>query len=110
MISGNDLKNIGFVEGKALGLALDLVEKQYADLSFDEKLDLLKQILNNPSSFINDTILAPVAAELLKPADDTIALNVDGKSYQIYGADAIEAGARKGAAAFRRGRLLRRSR
>ena len=92
-LTGNDLKNIGFIEGKALGLALDLVEKQYPGLTFDDKLGLLKQILSNPSSFINDTILAPVAAELLKPADETIALNIDGKSYQIYGAEAIEEGA-----------------
>jgi tRNA-splicing ligase RtcB (3'-phosphate/5'-hydroxy nucleic acid ligase) len=92
-LTGNDLKQIGFIEGKALGLALDLVEKHYAGLSFADKLSLLKQILNNPSSFINDAILAPVAAELLKPADETIALNVEGKSYQIYGAEAIEQGA-----------------
>ncbi|MBT1704936.1 RtcB family protein, partial [Chryseosolibacter indicus] len=92
-LTGNDLKQLGFIEGKALGLALDLLEKQYSDLSFDEKLSLLKQILNNPSSFINDTILAPIAAELLRPADETIALHVNGKSYQIYGAEAIEQGA-----------------
>jgi tRNA-splicing ligase RtcB (3'-phosphate/5'-hydroxy nucleic acid ligase) len=92
-LTGKDLKQIGFLEGKALGLALDVVEKQYADLTFEDKLVLLKQILNNPSSFINDNMLAPVAAELLKPADETIALNVDGKSYQIYGAEAIEQGA-----------------
>ena len=92
-LTGNDLKQIGFIEGKALGLALDLVQKEYRDLSFDDKVALLKQILNNPSSFINDSILAPVANELLKPADDTIALNVDGKPYQIYGAESIEEGA-----------------
>jgi tRNA-splicing ligase RtcB (3'-phosphate/5'-hydroxy nucleic acid ligase) len=92
-LTGNDLKQLGFIEGKALGLALDLVEKQYSDLSFDDKLALLKQVLNNPASFINDATLAPVAAELLRPLDDTIALNVGGKSYQIYGADAIEQGA-----------------
>jgi tRNA-splicing ligase RtcB len=93
MVSGNDLKNIGFTEGKALGLALDLVQQQYPDLSFDEKLALLKQVLNNPSSFINDATLAPVAVELLKPSDETIALHVEGKPYQIYGAEAIEQGA-----------------
>lgn len=93
ILTGNDLKQIGFIEGKALGLALDLIEKQYSDLSFYDKLALLKQVLNSPSSFINDATLAPVAAELLRPADETIALNVDGKSYQIYGADAIEQGA-----------------
>lgn len=92
-LTGNDLKQLGFIEGKALGLALDLVEKQYAGLSFDDKLALSKQVLNNPSSFTNNATLAPVAAELLRPVDETIALNVDGKSYQIYGADAIEQGA-----------------
>lgn len=92
-LTGNDLKQIGFIEGKGLGLALDLVESQYQELTFNEKLELLRQVLNNPSSFINDDVLAPVATELLKPADDTIALHVEGKSYQIYGAEAIEQGA-----------------
>lgn len=92
-LTGKDLKQIGFIEGKALGLALDVVEKQYTGLNFDEKLSLLKQILDTPTSFISDKNLAPVAAALLKPADETIALHVDGKSYQIYGAEAIEQGA-----------------
>lgn len=92
-LTGNDLKQIGFTEGKALGLALHLVEKQYPDLSFDDKLALLKKILSNPSCFINDAVLAPVAAELLMTADETIALHVEGKSYQIYGAESIEQGA-----------------
>jgi tRNA-splicing ligase RtcB (3'-phosphate/5'-hydroxy nucleic acid ligase) len=92
-LTGNDLKQIGFIEGKALGVALDLVESQYPHLSFDDKLALLQQILSNPSSFISDDILAPVAAELLKPANETVALNMEGKSYQIYGTEAIEQGA-----------------
>lgn len=92
-LTGNDLKQIGFTEGKALGLALDLAEKEYTHLNFDEKLELLKQLLDNPSSFINDAVLSPIAAELLKPAEaDNIAL-LEGKSYQIYGAEAIEQGA-----------------
>jgi tRNA-splicing ligase RtcB (3'-phosphate/5'-hydroxy nucleic acid ligase) len=92
-LKGSDLKKIGFIEGKALGLALELVERHYTGLKFEGKLALLKQILKNPSSFINDAILAPVVAELLKPADETVALNVEGKSYQIYGSEAIEQGA-----------------
>src|SRR5687768_1351069 len=92
-LTGNDLKQIGFTEGTALGLALDVIEKQYGGLSFDNKLALLRQVLYNPSSFINDPALAPIASELLRPADETIALHVEGKSYQIYGADGIEPGA-----------------
>ena len=75
MIRGKDLKRIGFVEGKALGLALEIVEKEYSALSLGEKLALLKQVLENPSSYINDTKLSPIALELLRPQDDSIALN-----------------------------------
>lgn len=93
MITGSDLKNIGFSEGKAIGLTLTTIESEYASLNDKEKLLLLKKVLANPSSFLNDAKLSPVALELLKPADDTIALNIEGKSYQIYGAEAIEQGA-----------------
>src|SRR5438132_14394732 len=94
MITGNDLKNIGFAEGKAIGLALETVEKEYTTLTSKEKLILLKRVLDNPAVFLNDEKLCAVAVELLKPAGDTIALNIEGKSYQIYGAEAIEQGAR----------------
>jgi tRNA-splicing ligase RtcB len=93
MITGNDLKNIGFVEGKALGVALDLIKNDFVAISAEEQHALLKQVVENPSSFINDARLSSLALELLKPADDTIALNTVGKSYQIYGAEAIEQGA-----------------
>jgi tRNA-splicing ligase RtcB len=92
-LTGNDLKKIGFVESKALGIALELVGQQHEHLSIAAKLDLLKQILNNPASFVDDKRWAPLAWALMKPIDDTITLNVVGKSYQIYGADAIEQGA-----------------
>lgn len=92
-LTGKHLKEIGFVEGKALGLALDLVGKEYGHLSLDEKMSMLKEVLANPSSYVNDASLGPIAAALLKPSDDTIALNIEGRPYQIYGADAIEDGA-----------------
>ena len=37
MIRGKDLKRIGFIEGKALGLALEVVEKEYNALSARRK-------------------------------------------------------------------------
>ena len=92
-LTGNDLIEIGFTQGKALGLALELFEREYAHLGFDDKITLLKQLLANPASFVEDATLAPIALELVKPEDDTIALSVEGKSYEIYGAEAIEQGA-----------------
>ncbi len=92
-LTGKELKQIGFTEGKAFGLALNIVESNYADLYNAVTLTLLKQVVDNPSAFISDEILGTIAVELMKPVDDTIALNIESKSYQIYGADAIEQGA-----------------
>src|SRR5688572_17709900 len=92
-LTGNDLKNIGFAEGKAIGLALQVIEKEFTTLDSKEKLLLLKRLLQEPSIFLNDALLSPLAIELLKPEDDTIALNAAAKPYQIYGAEAIEEGA-----------------
>lgn len=92
-LTGKDLRNIGFVEGKAIGLALQVIETEFSTLDSKEKLVLLKRLLKEPSTFLNDPLLSPVALELIKPADDTVALNVAGKPYQIYGAEAIEQGA-----------------
>ena len=93
MITGNELKKIGFIEGKALGLALEVIEKEYNTLTPEDKLALLKQVLENPTLYIDDAKLSRLALALLRPADDTIALSIESKSYQIYGADAIEQGA-----------------
>jgi len=93
MITGNELKKIGFIEGKALGMALEVIEKEYNMLTPEGKLALLKAVLENPTLYIDDTKLSRLALELLRPADDTIALRLENKSYQIYGAEAIEQGA-----------------
>ena len=92
-LTGNDLINIGFEEGKAIGLALEIVEKQFGALNSEAILSLLKEVLENPSAYLNDEKFSILAQEMLKPGDDTIALLDHGKSYQIYGAEAIEQGA-----------------
>jgi tRNA-splicing ligase RtcB len=92
-LTGNDLKTIGFTQGKAIGFALDIIKKEYTALKQEDQLILLRQVLENPSAFIDDEKLSPIVKELLKPTDDTIALEESGKSYKIYGAEAIEEGA-----------------
>ena len=92
-LTGNDLKKIGYEEGKALGLALTIIEKEYVALKPADQLALLQQVKNDPARYVNDEKLSPLAAEMLKPADATIALEPAGKPYKIYGAEAIEDGA-----------------
>ncbi len=93
ILTGNDLKAIGYTEGKVLGLALDIAGKEYATGIKEDALMVLKEVLENPTSFVAHEKLSVIAQELLKPADDTIALKEQSQPYQIYGAEAIEQGA-----------------
>lgn len=92
-LTGNDLKTIGFPEGKAIGIALTLLETNFAELSVDEKLALLKDVITTPSSFQTHEKLLPLVQELLKPIDPTLQLKEQSQAYSIYGAEAIEQGA-----------------
>jgi tRNA-splicing ligase RtcB len=92
-LTGTDLLDIGFPEGKAIGIALTLMEQDCADLTREQQLQLLQEVLKLPSAFENNDKFLPLVQTLLTPADTTIALNNDPQPYSIYGAEAIEQGA-----------------
>ena len=92
-LTGNDLIALGFKQGKAIGMALEIVEKKFFGLESEAKLALLKKVVNDPSAYLEDENFSILAHEMLRPVDNTIALAVQGKPYQIYGSDAIEEGA-----------------
>ena len=93
MLTGSDLLNIGFKQGKAIGLALHAIETGFPALTPQEKLVLLQKVVDQPAAYLDDAKLFTVARELLAPQDDTVSLNPQGKPYEIYGAEAIEEGA-----------------
>lgn len=96
-ITGDDLKAIGYPEGKAIGKALRVVEKLFAGASHELVMTKLQQVLENPKGFTEHTTLQSVANALIEHAnslsDDLIVLNETGKPYTIFGADHIEEGA-----------------
>lgn len=93
-LTGNDLKNIGFPETKAIGIALTILEQAFNDLTIIEQRDLLTEVVKLPAAFNNNPILLPLVQELTKPVDNTIALNeASPQPYKIYGAKGIEQGA-----------------
>jgi tRNA-splicing ligase RtcB len=94
-LTGNDLIKIGFTEGKALGIALELAETKLAHLERGELLNLLAQVLAQPVAFAEDEIYSALATELTKPTTNVISLNEQTLPYSIYGAEAIEEGALK---------------
>lgn len=92
-VSGNDLIDIGFMQSKALGIALEIAGKDFPDLNREATLVLFRKVLEDPSSYLNDSRLSPLATQLVKPAAGTLSLHPQAKPYQIYGAEAIETGA-----------------
>ncbi len=94
-LTGTQLLALGFTESKALGIALELAQSKLTHLTEEEILKAFTQVLAQPSAYAHDEIFSSLAAELLKPASDVIALNESTLPYSIYGAEAIEAGALK---------------
>lgn len=92
-LTGKDLIDLGFREGKALGLALAVMEKDFTHLSYDQKLRLLEKLLAVPERFINDLALHNVATELISVTPGVKSLKQSAMNYAIYGADMIEPGA-----------------
>lgn len=97
-ITGKTLIEIGYSEGKILGLALDILKRNFLDTEETELLTLLKNVKNNPENFFDDEILSSLATAMIEesnvPIDETIELNSNAKEYSIFGADYIEEGAR----------------
>ncbi len=94
-INGKDLLDIGFQEGKALGLALQLTQKHLSEQTKEEKLQILRKLLQNPQLYEQNEAFSPVARELLKPdpQEEVIPLKDEKQTYQIYGEAGIDQGA-----------------
>lgn len=94
-ITGESLLEIGFPEGKAIGLALKVVEQHFSTMEKEEAVILLTKLVQYPENFLDDEALAPIAQALIeKPVSDgTIELKETGIAYSIFGAEHIEQGA-----------------
>nr|WP_315419772.1 RtcB family protein [uncultured Pedobacter sp.] len=97
-ITGNNLIEIGYTEGKIVGLALAIVKENFADIEEKELLALFKKVKDYPESFLDDEVLNTLATAVIEEAnpksDGTIELINNAKDYSIFGADYIEEGAR----------------
>ena len=96
-IKGEDLKSIGFPQGKAIGIAIKKIEQNYRDFAREDVLVILKKLLEYPENFLDDETLGEIAQELIeKPimdAQPVISLKEKGEIYSIFGGDNIDTGA-----------------
>jgi len=97
-ITGKDLIEIGYSEGKILGLALAILKDNFTDIEETELLVLFKKVAANPERFLDNEVLSTLASAIIEEAnpksDGTIELINNAKDYSIFGAEYIEEGAR----------------
>ncbi|RYY60760.1 MAG: RtcB family protein [Chitinophagaceae bacterium] len=99
LITANELKEIGYGEGKILGLVLKAANTKILAGEKQEVLALVKKLKQYPESFLDDKILNPIATAMIEeaqpPAEGMIALKENPGQYAVYGAGYIEDGAMK---------------
>ena len=92
-IKGNDLLALGYVPGKALGIALRIASNS-KHTTREEALEMLKSVLSDPQSFIGHPLYDKLADALIPKVDLTKRdLNESGVPFQTYGEEMIEQGA-----------------
>lgn len=91
MITGKDLIDLGYPEGKVIGVALAAIGEN------DDVLETLKAIKEAPAAYIMDETWGSLAQNLIDlanaPADETIPLAEAALPFAIYGKEHIETGA-----------------
>ena len=61
---GKDLVKIGFPEGKAIGLAIKVIEQHLAARPAHDVRAIMKKLVQYPESFLDDVIMAPIRSGL----------------------------------------------
>lgn len=95
-LSGKDLRKAGFPQGPAIGAAIKAMQAHFPHYSKKEAIALLKKLVIQPETYLNDERLSEVAA-LLRPQpqqpSDELSLRADKVPTEIFGAAYIEGGA-----------------
>lgn len=91
-ITSKQLRSIGYTDGPALSLTLQIAVKQLKHSTEAAALTLLKQLLHTPESFLNDEVWSPVAFKLVPPDEEIIetpALRSTALDFSVWGRNFI---------------------
>ncbi|MBA2422440.1 MAG: RtcB family protein, partial [Chitinophagales bacterium] len=89
---------MGYAEGRAIGIALDVMQKNYKHSTKKEALQILKEVIENPPSYMQHPSLSKVAEALthkINRGNVEISLHNSTPDYNVFGPEQIEAGAIK---------------
>lgn len=88
-VHGQELKDIGFPEGKVIGAAIDLLRKAFGKDEKEQAFDALRMVLNDPETYKGDEVFGPVARLLLPGAGMAATLRNEPVAYSVFGAEFI---------------------
>src|SRR5687768_10676306 len=98
-ITGEELKAIGYPEGKMIGLAIRTVEAHYQNVEKEKVLALLLKAKDYPENCLDDEALGPLAKafqkerERIELSKNDLVLKQNSDPYAVFGKDFIEQGA-----------------
>ncbi len=96
-IKGDDLIAIGFPQGKAIGVAITTIEKNYRTSTKEEVLTILAELVKTPEQFLEHDVLSDIAKKLIEKTvtneAPVIPLKEIGETYHVFGVNHIEQGA-----------------
>ena len=90
-IRGNHIKKLGTTDNTAISLALDILRKHYKHNSFNEKMKLIKAVLESPADYTEHEQLSKLA-DYLTPLEET---EIDetklqkARPYAVFGTEDI---------------------
>ncbi|MCE7995552.1 MAG: RtcB family protein [Roseivirga sp.] len=92
-LTGKQILDLGFPEGKVIGLVMQLTQGPLSELTMESLTELFTKVIATPELYTKDEILALVASELIAPVDEVRQLRDTPDLYKVYGAEGIEQGA-----------------
>ena len=102
-LTGKQIRAIGYDEGPVVSVAMHTMGTYFKHHTEEDALQVLKEVLANPESYVTHETLAAIAGKLLAKAEseappsegfgEAFSLNEKGIDYNVFGAKHIEEGA-----------------
>jgi tRNA-splicing ligase RtcB len=96
ILTGKDLIKMGYPESKTIGLAINVILRNFKRSTKEEINDMLVAVLNDPKAFVADPLWSGVALSLMPSEKKNMHHDLlkNRIEYRTYGSHGIEEGAR----------------
>ncbi len=95
-IRGKDLKKLGYPQGPAIGMAINVVHQHFKKEKPERVLTMLQEVLDNQENFADHEYFGRIVTALqpkIKKGPKEIQINTESLPYKAFGQNGIEQGA-----------------